>query len=132
MLPDWVSNPGPLTYESGALPIALRGPGPPQGSLEPKIGKIYILIPSVFVTDDKGNLLASEIFHLPSRKKHPLYYTMIENLIDLKMIEKKIFSAEYQNIESFEKDVVQLFQNVEVIVVEVRTEQGCHGSWKNI
>ena len=32
MLPDRVSNPGPLTYESGALPIALRGParGPPE------------------------------------------------------------------------------------------------------
>ena len=27
MLLDRVSNPGPLTYESGALPIALRGPG---------------------------------------------------------------------------------------------------------
>ena len=26
MLPDRVSNPGPLTYESGALPIALRSP----------------------------------------------------------------------------------------------------------
>ena len=26
MLPDQVSKPGPLTYESGALPIALRGP----------------------------------------------------------------------------------------------------------
>ena len=26
MWPDRVSNPGPLTYESGALPIALRGP----------------------------------------------------------------------------------------------------------
>ena len=26
MFPDRVSNPGPLTYESGALPIALRGP----------------------------------------------------------------------------------------------------------
>ena len=25
MLPDRVSNPGPLTYESGALQIALRG-----------------------------------------------------------------------------------------------------------
>ena len=25
MLPDRVSNPGHLTYESGALPIALRG-----------------------------------------------------------------------------------------------------------
>ena len=36
MLPDRVSNPGPLTYESGALPIALRGPAP-------KDQKIYIL-----------------------------------------------------------------------------------------
>ena len=26
MLPDRVSNPGPLTYESGVLQIALRGP----------------------------------------------------------------------------------------------------------
>ena len=26
MLPDRVSNPGPLTYESGALRIALRAP----------------------------------------------------------------------------------------------------------
>ena len=26
MLPDRVSNPGPLTYETGALPIELRGP----------------------------------------------------------------------------------------------------------
>ena len=29
MLPDRVSNPGPLTYESGVLPIALRGPALP-------------------------------------------------------------------------------------------------------
>ena len=26
MWPDRVSNPGPLTYESGALPSAIRGP----------------------------------------------------------------------------------------------------------
>ena len=26
MWPDRISNPGPLTYESGALPNALRGP----------------------------------------------------------------------------------------------------------
>ena len=32
MLPDRVSNPGPLTYESGALPIALRGPAGGGGS----------------------------------------------------------------------------------------------------
>ena len=29
MWPDRVSNPGPLTYKSGALPIALRGPAGP-------------------------------------------------------------------------------------------------------
>ena len=31
MLPDRVSNPGPLTYESGALPIALRSPADSGG-----------------------------------------------------------------------------------------------------
>ena len=31
MLPDRVSNPGPLTYESGALPIALCGPASVEG-----------------------------------------------------------------------------------------------------
>ena len=34
MLPDRVSNPGPLTYESGALPIALRGPAEGEGGLK--------------------------------------------------------------------------------------------------
>ena len=29
MLPDRVLNPGPLTYESGALPIVQRGPATP-------------------------------------------------------------------------------------------------------
>ena len=33
MLPDRVSNPGPLTYESGALPIELRGPAKLMESL---------------------------------------------------------------------------------------------------
>ena len=31
MWPDRVSNTGPLTYESGVLPTALRGPAPPTG-----------------------------------------------------------------------------------------------------
>ena len=34
MLPDRVSNPGPLTYESGVLPIALRGPAGDRDNLE--------------------------------------------------------------------------------------------------
>ena len=41
MLPDRVSNPGPLTYESGALPIALRGP-----AFQPR--ERYQMVPEVF------------------------------------------------------------------------------------
>ena len=37
MWPDQVSNPGPLTYESGALPTALGGP-----AIFPIIGKKII------------------------------------------------------------------------------------------
>ena len=33
MLPDQVLNPGPPTYESGALPIVLRGPAKPRMTL---------------------------------------------------------------------------------------------------
>ena len=43
MLPDRVSNPGPLTYESGALPIALRG-------LAISIVYFYICIQSLFIS----------------------------------------------------------------------------------
>ena len=37
MLPDRVSNPGPLAYESGALPIALRGPAKKGGKGNMKV-----------------------------------------------------------------------------------------------
>ena len=48
MLPDRVSNPGPLTYESGVLPIALRGPAienkcKMQSHFFPKAGDINSL-----------------------------------------------------------------------------------------
>ena len=41
MLPDRVSNPGPLTYESGALPIALCCPAPIH---QKKIAKIIPVV----------------------------------------------------------------------------------------
>ena len=56
MLPDRVSNPGPLTYESGALPIALRGPAQEiRNSLEQVNGFLssmhgYIIGPPRFDT----------------------------------------------------------------------------------
>ena len=47
MLPDQVSNPEPLTYESGALPIALRGPPPlkqPQKNLYHSVRKEKLIL----------------------------------------------------------------------------------------
>ena len=44
MLPDRVSNPGPLTYESGALPIALRGPALKCSNLHPSASFGCILV----------------------------------------------------------------------------------------
>ena len=44
MWPDRVSNPGPLTYESGALPIVLRGPA--FASSQPFTRPIYCPQPS--------------------------------------------------------------------------------------
>ena len=40
MLPDRVSNPGPLSYESGVLPIALRGPATDLWSVQECLEKI--------------------------------------------------------------------------------------------
>ena len=56
MLPDRVSNPGPLTYESGALPIALRGPARPYSkSLTGLKGHPRVIL--VIVTYRRGFVL---------------------------------------------------------------------------
>ena len=62
MLPDRVSNPGPLTYESGALPIALHGPA------RFLVLYIYVIlsVPKVHIHD----LLFTYLF---SKIKHYLY-----------------------------------------------------------
>ena len=69
MLPDRVSNPGPLTYESGALPIALRGPAfdivkfPLNLLLEE-----YFLF--IFDLDTLFNLLLFYSYNLRKNDKH--------------------------------------------------------------
>ena len=52
MLPDRVSNPGPLTYESGALPIALRGPAKMCFNMERSKG--------IFVRENPENSIVNE------------------------------------------------------------------------
>ena len=54
MLPDRVSNPGPLTYESGALPIALR---------DPARDIIYVKLDIVFSINHQLNETISRKFY---------------------------------------------------------------------
>ena len=49
MLPDRVPNPGPATYESGALPIALRGPAPMQNYWRGLVNRKLVEAPSNFI-----------------------------------------------------------------------------------
>ena len=51
MLPDRVSNPGPLTYESGALPIALCGPA----TIGKPTSKQYMIITEEKVVQKAAN-----------------------------------------------------------------------------
>ena len=51
MWPDRVSNPGPLTYESGALPIAVKSFGSKEYTKEMKTADSVTL--SVFMTSNE-------------------------------------------------------------------------------
>ena len=51
MLPDRVSNPGPLTNESGALPIALRGPAAKGHNSVKNVDGDMVLILSTMIDD---------------------------------------------------------------------------------
>ena len=58
MLPDRVSKLGPLTYESGALPIALCGPSIEEYNFDifPWL-LFYILTPVILTTDTSKYIL---------------------------------------------------------------------------
>ena len=61
MLPDRVSNPGPLTYESGALPIALRGPANATENILLKVN--YPFFSSAYMVTHRHSLQArSQLF----------------------------------------------------------------------
>ena len=54
MWPDRVSNPGPPTYESDALPIALRGPA--NMSVLIRLRPMYMYLCNLF--EEKGLVIA--------------------------------------------------------------------------
>ena len=65
MLPDRVSNPGPLTYESGALPISLRGPAKSN-----KLENLRNMIMSVLCSDKPNLPIYFHCYHFNYPKYH--------------------------------------------------------------
>ena len=55
--------------------------------------------------------LATPFMSLPSKKKHPNYYTRVGEPIDLSCIEKNILTGHYKSAEAFDGDVMRLFHN---------------------
>lgn len=70
------------------------------------------LFTAVMMATDAENRPLHTVFQLlPSKKKYPEYYEVIENPIDLKTIASKIQSAEYPNLAELEKDLHLLTRN---------------------
>ncbi|CAG7824490.1 unnamed protein product [Allacma fusca] len=62
-------------------------------------------------TDTDGRLLHSVFQLLPSKKRYPTYYNLIENPIDLKMIATKIQTGDYNALAELEKDLLLMCRN---------------------
>ncbi len=81
-----------------------------------KVIKLAQLLREIFaqittVADKTGENLSRFFNTLPSKKKHPKYYEVLEKPIDLQTIEKSINTGGYQSAEEFDRDVLWLCQN---------------------
>lgn len=70
------------------------------------------LFTAVMTAVDIDNRTVHSAFQLlPSKKKYPEYYNVIDNPIDLKMIASKIQKCEYVNLGEMEKDLLLMARN---------------------
>ena len=77
-----------------------------------KVVKVAQILREIFsatiATSPKGAKLFKE---MPSRKRNPDYFEVIEEPMDLNTIEKTINSGLYSNPDQFDRDFLMLFQN---------------------
>lgn len=62
-------------------------------------------------TDSENKPIYLEFQLLPSKKKYPKYYEIIENPIDLRTVAQKIQNGEYMSLGDMEKDLLLLTKN---------------------
>ncbi|KAG8292052.1 Protein polybromo-1 [Homalodisca vitripennis] len=62
-------------------------------------------------TDDTNRPLHLVFQLLPSKKRYPKYYEVIDNPIDLRAIARKIQESKYTSLNEMEKDLLQMTRN---------------------
>lgn len=65
----------------------------------------------MMATDPDNRPLHTEFQLLPSKKKYPEYYEVIEQPIDLKIIATKIQNNEYSSLSELEKEMLLMTKN---------------------
>ncbi|OON18820.1 Bromodomain protein, partial [Opisthorchis viverrini] len=84
-----------------------------QKSLSGSLDSPYDLLFSSIVkyTGDDGRALAPTFTYLPSKEIYPVYYAVIKEPIDLRMIAQRILSGSYSAMDELEKDFALMARN---------------------
>ncbi|XP_047525379.1 protein polybromo-1 isoform X6 [Pieris napi] len=69
------------------------------------------LFNAVMIASADGRPLYGEFQFLPSKRRYPEYYNVIDTPIDLKTIAQKIQASEYSNLSELEKDLLLMVRN---------------------
>ena len=98
-----------------AAGISSKSDAKVEGSEKPKDGKsvqMLKVIEAVMKYEDSDGIeLAQPFWKLPSKKKLPEYYKVIDNPMDIAKIREKVEQEEYADLVAFEKDFTLVWEN---------------------
>ncbi|CAG2061248.1 unnamed protein product [Timema podura] len=81
-------------------------------ALDEDMNQYEELFTAVMMATDPDNRSLHTVFQLlPSKKRYPEYYEVIENPVDLKIIATKIQQNKYTTLSEMEKDLLQMTKN---------------------
>ncbi|KAG2186621.1 hypothetical protein INT44_002845 [Umbelopsis vinacea] len=97
----------------------LSGPDPLPPPIRQQMTRIFMqcyeAVENSIAEDEETYRVRSALFmDLVNKRDYPVYYTMIQNPIAMKMIKKRIHSPYYKNIHQFRDDFHLMFNNARI------------------
>ncbi|KAI9290204.1 SNF2 family N-terminal domain-containing protein [Umbelopsis sp. AD052] len=97
----------------------LSGPDPLPPPIRQQMTRIFMqcyeAVENSIAEDEETYRVRSALFmDLVNKRDYPVYYTMIQNPIAMKMIKKRILSPYYKNIHQFRDDFHLMFNNARI------------------